>query len=190
MDLLDRAVTQGIAQQLLQPVRLRRELAGIIEWCQDAKGRHRHQIDRLQEERRDAVERLNRLYTAIEVGAADLKEATLRDRITELVRIRDRADTELGKISDRSGPAPFTGARIEAYGTSLGKRLSQGAVPVRRVAVRSIVDEVRVDGAEAESAGKKAKLLAELLSDGGTNPVPSFVLEWRPRRDSNTRPTV
>jgi len=67
MNLLDRAVTQSITQQLLQPDRLREELAGIIEWCRGAKGRHRHQIDRLQEQKRDAAERLNRLPASVRV---------------------------------------------------------------------------------------------------------------------------
>ena len=66
-----------------------------------------------------------------------------------------------------------------------------GAPQFRRGYVRLFVDRVEVDDDEIRLRGPKAAL--SKAASTGTLPapeelVPSFVREWRPRRDSNPRP--
>jgi hypothetical protein len=59
--------------------------------------------------------------------------------------------------------------------------------------MRLFVREIVVDDAQVQISGPTG-LLQGGVERGGLEPVaagvPSFVQEWRPRGDSNTRPTV
>ena len=62
----------------------------------------------------------------------------------------------------------------------------EGETPFRRAYIRSVIDQVKVDDSEIRIRGRKT-VLERLVMGGGAAPaaVPSFVREWRARRDSN-----
>lgn len=82
--------------------------------------------------------------------------------------------------------------RLAAFGNALRQQLANGDVQFRKAYLNLFIDRVEVDDAEVRICGPKAAL-ARAASGGLPKPsdgVPSFVREWRPRGDSNTRPTV
>ena len=137
--------------------------------------------------------KLKRLYDAIENGVADLTDPLLKDRIVELKATRDqaRADAERAEGAlERLGPAisrralstrlpgPPAGAcapSLAATAATTSVHLPSGSKWTRK--------KVRI-------MGSKSVLLRTLVAASSSKKagfgVPSFVPNWRARRDSNS----
>ena len=72
--------------------------------------------------------------------------------------------------------------------------MRNGTGGYRRDHLRALAQRVEVDDREVRIMGHKSALLRALVaSEGGKTAgigVPSFVPKWRPRQDSNLRPTA
>jgi hypothetical protein len=64
----------------------------------------------------------------------------------------------------------------------------------RRLHLRALAQRIEVDVKEVRIMGSKSVLLRTLVAASGANTagfgVPSFVPKWRPRQDSNLRPSA
>lgn len=75
-----------------------------------------------------------------------------------------------------------------AFAEAIRRNVTEGDIAFRAY-VRSVIDQVEVDDAEIHIHGCRT-VLEKLVISGGAAPVgvPSFVREWRTRRDSNAGP--
>jgi site-specific DNA recombinase len=185
---LDRLVTERLADQLLTPERVGNLLAGLVERQASREEDHAARLSALRAKVTDAESRLGRLYAAIESGVADINDQTLKDRVAALKTERDIAQVAFDRAAAETNPrARITGDKIAAFVGVMRSNVLTGETPFRRAYIRSVIDQVEVDDTEIRIIGRKT-VLERLVMGGGASPagVPSFVREWRARRDSNS----
>ena len=83
--------------------------------------------------------------------------------------------------------ARITGDKIAAFVETMRQNVLSGDTAFRRAYLRAVIDNVEVDDTEIRIHGRRT-VLERLVMGGGATPagVPSFVREWRARRDSNS----
>ncbi len=194
MEKLDRLVADHLERRLLQPNRLEEILSSVLDRCEErAQRRHSH-IAELRKRAAEADAKLKRLYDAIENGIADLTDPMLKDRVTELKAIRDQARADAERAEDaveRVGPS-LTPQALKTFASQARRRMRTETGGYRRDHLRALAQRVEVDAKEVRIMGSKSVLLRTLVaaSSGKTAAfgVPSFVPNWRARKDSNLRP--
>jgi len=76
-----------------------------------------------------------------------------------------------------------------AFGRVIGAKLRDRSSCFARSYLLAVVDRVVVTGDMAEISGSNAGMMAMIAGQKlGTDQVPSFMEDWRARRDSNSRP--
>ena len=194
MDKLDRVVADHIEHRLLQPKRLEQILSSVLDRREERAERRTTHIAALRKRAGEADAKLKRLYDAIENGVADLSDPMLKDRIAELKAVRDqaRADAERAEGAiERLGPS-ITPQALKTFARQARKRMRTESGGYRRDHLRALAQRVEVDRKEVRIMGSKSVLLRTLVAASSAKTagfgVPSFVPEWRARRDSNLRP--
>jgi hypothetical protein len=188
MDRLDSLVSEKLAEKLLSPERVGKLVSGLMN-RQAAKDQdHSVRVTALRSKLTDAEGRLGRLYAAIENGIADPNDATLKGRIEAVKTERDIAAVAFERaVSEMRPDTKITDEKIAAFAGEMRTHVLNGETPFRRAYIRSVIDQVEVDDTEIRIKGRKS-VLEKLVMAGGASPagVPSFVREWRARRDSNS----
>lgn len=149
---------------------------------------HGARLSALRAKVTDAKARLDRLYAAIESGAADLADETLKDRMSAVRTERDLAQIALDRaVAENSPLSRITDEKIAAFVAVMRANVLTGDTPFRRAYIRSVIDQVEVDDEDIRIIGRRTTL-ERLVMGGGAAPagVPSFVRKWRTRRDSNS----
>ncbi len=130
------------------------------------------------------------IYEAVETGILPLDE-TLQRRVQLAKASRENVLIEIARLR-RLQTLPverILPSQVEAFGIVIGKRLRDRALSFGRDYLRAVVDKIVVNGDTAIISGSNAKLMRAV---GARKPlagqVPSFIHEWRARRDSNSRP--
>src|SRR4029077_54422 len=84
----------------------------------------------------------------------------------------------------------LTPETIAAFGTLLREQLKNGSVEFRKAYLNLFIDRIEVDDSEIRIRGPVAALAggASGKLPKPSDAVPSYVREWRTRRDSNSRP--
>jgi site-specific DNA recombinase len=193
MALLDNLVLDHLTQRLFTSERLSELLTAHLarsqgatsEWAQKGKeaDRELHAVD----------EATRRLLELVERGIAPLDDllgnrlSELRQRREEAIRLKAAAARQ--RQSPKSGIAPD---QLEAFCASMRERLLSADTATRQSYLRLFVERIDVDDAEVRMGGRNDRLEAGLRPrlGGPSEAVPSFVPRWRPRPDSNGRPTV
>jgi hypothetical protein len=114
MEKLDTLVADHIERRLLQPARLERILSSVLDRRGERAERQAIHVVALRKRAAETDAKLKRLYDAIENGVADLADPMLKDRITELKAVRDkaRADAERAEGAlDRLGSSKHSPGR-------------------------------------------------------------------------------
>ncbi|EBV3600189.1 recombinase family protein, partial [Salmonella enterica subsp. enterica serovar Virchow] len=152
----------------------------------------REHIAELNKRITDAEQRLHRLYDAIETGIADLNDAALKDRVAGLTAIRDQAKVDVERAQaalDNSTNRSITPEMVGALAEEARKRIRLPDGGYRRDHLRSLAQRVEVADKEVRIMGSRAELLQALTASSGVESakigVPSSVLKWRTRQDSN-----
>ncbi len=189
METLDDLVIEGLADRLLNPARIEKILAGLLE-RNAAK-------DRAVDERRGALEaelakakdRLSRLYRAIEEDIVTLDE-DLKGRVDRLKQERDIAQASLDRLSNQAATsAAITPQRINAFAELMRERLRNGDTQARKAWIGSLITHIEVDDDVIRVVGEKPVLAAAVTGQNPPSPaVRSFVRNWRARQDSNLLP--
>ena len=139
---------------------------------------------------RKADDRLSRLYQAIEDGILPLDE-TLQRRIQQAKSARENVLIEIAGLR-RLQALPverILPSQVEAFGKLIGKKLRDRSAAFGRDYLRAVVDQVVVNGNTATISGSNAKLMQAVAAKRPlAGQVPTFIQEWRARRDSNSRP--
>jgi site-specific DNA recombinase len=193
MEKLDDLVASHIEKRLLQPERLENVLTSVLDRRQDRAERRRAHIGELNKRAAEADARLRRLYDAIESGVADLDDPALKERVAELKATRDqaRADAQRASQTAEGFGVVITPAHVAAFAEKARERVRLPGGGYRRDHLRALAQRVEVADHEVRIMGTKGDLLRTLAAASGvktaTGGVPSSVLSWRKRWDSNPR---
>ncbi|WP_369823214.1 recombinase family protein [Caulobacter sp. UNC279MFTsu5.1] len=195
MDIVDAAVVHYLETRLLDPRYLTELMTSVIDrrqaWIDQ---RHKHVAD-LRKRATEAQARLNRLYDAIEAGAADASDPDLKGRITELKALRDGVNGDADRAEraiNRLGPI-VTPELLAQFAEATKRALRNEDGSFRRDTLRAIAQRVEIKSkVEAEVSGCRVELFRSLAAANGSRDaavaVPSRVPEWRALLDSNQRP--
>jgi site-specific DNA recombinase len=138
----------------------------------------------------EAEAALARLYMAIENGVGDIDDAVLRDRVSTLKLRRDDAGQLLRLLEGQLGsdgsiePAKVDGF-VKVAAAILGDDQDVRGRPLIQLLVRKAVladGDITLSGDPSDLARAVAA-----AKNVGAYKVPSYVREWRTRRDSNLR---
>ncbi len=194
MEKLDNLVASHIEDRLLQPDRLEKVLAAVLDRRQERSERRREHIAELNKRATETDLRLKRLYDAIESGVADLGDPALRDRIAGLKATRDQAQADSERAQamlESSGQQAITPQMVRKFARTARERMRIEGGGYRRDHLRALAQRVEVADKEVRIMGSKGDLLRTLAAGAGGAPatpgVRSSVLRWRREWDSNPR---
>ena len=129
---------------------------------------------------------------ALETGTIEMDEVTQR-RFQHIKSAREALLVEIGKARQgNTHPAveQVKPSQLENLGKRLREKLLANDTPLAKAYLNLLVDEIMVEDKQATIKGGYAALASTLyhLEKGQEKQVPSFIHEWRARRDSNSRP--
>ncbi len=131
--------------------------------------------------------RLARLYEAIEAGAIDISDDSLKQRVQRLKAAKESTLMELARArAKKHMPTPrILPSTLEAFSAALRKRLVNRDTAFAKRYLSVLVDQIVLSGNEASIRGGYRPLAAavEKSKEGTLDQVPSFVGEWRARKD-------
>jgi site-specific DNA recombinase len=191
LDQLDRDATNLLVTDLCRAEWIRN---CISRWmaASDLEGRDRgNRLKRLQEEIEMAEAALGRLYAAIEAGTIDTDDPILRERVAGLKLKRDEAASFVRMLDHRDGSEGLVDmAKIDRFVQTAPTILRSDNDPRRRGLVQLLVRKAVLAEGNLALSGDPADLAKAVAAcrEKGPYVVPSFVREWRTRRDSNSRP--
>ena len=188
MDLLDSLVMEHLAARLLTKERLGVILQALLAQYAANQNNGAARQEALHAAVREADQKVQRLYAAIENGIADISDPTLKERLDALKAQRDDAKRlyEMAEAPAMVVPT-ITDEMIERFAHDLRLKLLDGPIAMRKAYLQTIVDRIEVDDQEIRVFGRKDRLLNQLVS-GRPKPsskVLSFGRQWRPQGDSN-----
>jgi site-specific DNA recombinase len=179
MDRLNSIVVENLAEQLLQPERLKLILGKLAEQRSAQAAEVDQRVSALRSDVAAAEDKLKRLYAMVENGIAELDDI-LKDRIAALKGDRDRAKEALDRIRIRPKSHAFDAQALERFGNLMRENITSGPIPFRKAYIKSVVDRVEVDDRAIRIVGDKATLEQAIAGDQNANPnVRSFVSKWR-----------
>ncbi len=196
MEKLDALVADHLEKRLLTPERLEEVLSSILTRREERAERRATHIVDLRRRAAEAEGKLKRLYDAIENGVADVSDPLLKDRVAELKAVRDqsRDDADRAEAAQEQVGPVVTPQALATFARAARKRMRSGGGGYRGDHLRALAQRVEVDDREVRIMDHKSALLRTLVASGSAQTlgigVPSFVPKWRPRQDSNLRPTA
>jgi site-specific DNA recombinase len=186
MERLDDLVVSHLEDRLLQPERLETILATVLDRRQERSERQREHIAELNRRAAETEARLKRLYDVIEAGVADLNDPALKDRIDDLMAIRDQAKADAERAQamlQYSGSQAVTPQMLSKFAMTARERIGIDGGGYRRDHLRALAQRVEVADREVRIIDSKSNLLQTLTAAAGvksaTPGVRSSVLKWR-----------
>jgi site-specific DNA recombinase len=191
MDKLDTVVTQQVLERLLEPERLADILSALAGRNAAKAADFGQRIGALQEQVSTAEDRLRRLYRLVEDGRAEADDL-LRERIAAIRSERDAAKAALDRaVSGKVPASAMDPAMLVRFGQVMRERLTTGEITFRRTQLASFLERIEIDEHAIRIVGRKDILEQAVIAGGALSPgVRSFVRGWRPRQDSNLRPSA
>ena len=187
----DGLVLRALSEKVFTPKRVSLMLNELLRHQRQAKTAEDARLITMKTELDRATTGLDRLYKAVEEGALSIDE-TLRTRTQKLKARRSEVLTEMAKLKDRQALAVrrVNADTVKAFCTALKERFTDPASGLGKAYLRLLVDEIRLDGNELVVSGSHRRLADAFgfMQKRKLGEVPSFVNDWRARRDSNPRP--
>ncbi|MBS4097061.1 MAG: hypothetical protein KGZ83_09540 [Sulfuricella sp.] len=127
---------------------------------------------------------------AIETGTIELDEVTQR-RAQQLKASREALFIELAGVRrDHSLPAVeyLKASQVEIFGKVLRQKLLAKDSVLAKSCLKILVDEIVVEDKAATIKGSYGALASTIhqIKMGTCSQVPTFITDWRARRDSNS----
>lgn len=185
---LDRAVLEQLSERVFAPARLQKLVEQLRRQEKATKSQEQNAIQRLQKRLKEADTGLNRLYEGVAKGVLALDD-TLQRNVQLLKAQRESILIELaGNRRRHALPLDrLLPSQVEAFGKALRKKLLEGEPSFAKSYLHALVDQIVVTGNEATVSGSYGKLASAIAGKKkGTAQVPSFMGDWRARRDSNS----
>ena len=193
MAALDGMILEHLTNNLFTPERLEVILNAYIARSAEADSNRREQLAQARRAVTEAQGKISRLLDLVEQGLMAASDPTLKERL-DTAKLARQAATERARLLEAAaatGAAAITGERLAQLSSAIREMLEHGDPAFRKAYLRLFVEQVVVDDTEIRMRGPVA-ILAKAATTEGPFPtagiVPSFVREWRPRRDSNPRP--
>jgi site-specific DNA recombinase len=191
VELLDELVLAQLEGRVFTPAKLREILTVARRALRERTAADRQKLAHLQAELRKADERLGRLYEAVEVGLLPLDE-TLQKRVQQAKAARESVLVEMAGLR-RLQLLPVEQvlpSQVEAFSKVIRAKLRDQSSRFAKDYLHAVVDSVVVHDDTAIISGSHARLMQAVVGKKtGTDQVPSFIPDWRARRDSNSRPS-
>ena len=187
----DTLVLGALSERVFTPKRVSLMLNELLHRQQQAQTAEDARLITLRKELDRATTGLDRLYQAVEDGALSLDE-TLQTRAQKLKARRSEVLTEMAKLRDRQALAVrrVNAETVKAFCAALKDRFNDPASGLGKAYLRLLVDEIKLDGNELVVRGSHRRLADAIgfMEKRKLGEVPSFVNDWRARRDSNPLP--
>jgi len=188
MEKLDAVILGQLTDRICSPERLHVLMAELRKRTKASKEGEQLKINELNRQLKKTEEAQRNLYTAIENGLPF--DETLQKRAQELKSGRESLLIELASVR-RTNSLPVDRvlpSQIDAFSKAI--RIKLGDKEFAKRYVQLLVDEVVVSGETATMTGSYAKLAQAVagMKKGTSEEVPSFMVDWRARSDSNARP--
>ncbi|QQR36148.1 recombinase family protein [Devosia oryziradicis] len=186
MAYLDEVVRKALDEKLFAPERLAALLTAVAARRSEKAEANNARLVALQVEVDTAKERLQRLYTLVEDGLAEMDDL-LCERITVLKADREKAQAALDRARrETGGEAGLDPEKIAAFSKLMRDVLASSDNPTRKAYLRSLLN-VEVGPEKVRIMGSRETLYA---AAGANNSSAELVqlsgLKWRARRDSNS----
>ncbi len=193
MEKTNEQVLHQLADKAFAPDRLQNMMAELRKKQRNSQENHHERINNLSRELKQIEERQQRLIDAIETGILELDEVTQR-RVQQLKTSKEALMTELVNARRESNLPiePLRASQIERFSQKLRQKLLSKDNVLAKNYLNLLVDRIVVVNNTARVTGSYSALIAssEMIQDktGHSNQVPTFVNDWRARRESNPRP--
>ena len=167
-------------------------LKEYLDRSEAARSGRREKLRQLRVEATEIDGRQRKLMAMVESRIMQPDDPILAERVAQ-IRLHRRETLERIDMLESEVRLPgnqLSAEKVAACGTLLREQLQNGDPAFPRAYLNLLIDQVEVDDAEVRIRGPKSALAAAASGklpkplDG----VPSFVREWRTRRDSNSRP--
>lgn len=190
MEKLDGLVLEQLAQKIFAKERLQTLMAELRKRIKGSKDDQQERINEINRQIKKTEERQQRLLDAIETGIIELDETTQR-RAQQLKAAREALFIELAGVRrDTSLPAVeyLKASQVDVFGKVLREKLLASGSPLAKSYLNILVDEIVVEDKTATIKGSYAALgeTMQKIKMGNLNQVPTFIPDWRARRDSNS----
>ena len=190
MGMLDGLVLDQLCEKVLEPDRHRTVVGALMSRTASSQERLLADLKMLRQNKRKADDRIEALYEAVEERRLELtpslnkrqsKNEQEREQLIRLVAMKERQlNQPIKLISDH---------KLDEFSQAMRTRLVSGNPAFRKAYLQLFIDRVDVGESEIRISGSNEALMASATSHSSTaSMVPSFVQEWRARRDSNSRP--
>ncbi|WP_311732357.1 recombinase zinc beta ribbon domain-containing protein [Sphingomonas sp. BK580] len=188
-DLLDKAVLDAVARQLLAPMRLQALLADVVNLSDQQRTRREEELVHARAEQSRLRTAIQRLLILVEEGAIGPRDPAFAERMATnraaLTAASARIDTLEAQLA--RGSRRITEETVAKFGELLLAKLRDDDPALRTAYLRMLVSDVRVSREIIVISGRRAAL-EKGVSSGiprleGT--VPIFDREWCRLQDSN-----
>ncbi len=193
MERTDQTVLSQLADKVFAPERLQAMMTELRKRLKTTSGSQQNQINQLNRQLKLTEERQQRLLDAIETGIVDLDEVTQK-RAQQLKSAREALLIELATVR-RNPNLPLDqikASQIDLLGRLLKQKLLNGDTTLAKNYLNLLVNEIVVENHMAKVTGSYAAIAAAATQKetkiGLSNQVPTFIVDWRARDDSNVRP--
>ncbi len=193
MPVLDDMVLGHLTDRLFTPERLKIILEAYIAQSADAQIERSRKLAVARQRQTEISGKISRLLQMVANGLIESDDPDLASQMQGLKAQRTQASQEVTLLEQAAavGSRAITEHKLARFAEAIRQAMSNPDPAFRKAYLRLFVDTVIVGDSEIALTGPKAALakaatLNEFPPAGGM--VPSFVREWRPRRDSNPRP--
>jgi DNA invertase Pin-like site-specific DNA recombinase len=189
MEKTDGRVLRMLAEQVFAAERFQQLVAGLRKQIAESRDDQQTRINEINRQIKQVEERQQRLLDAIESGIVYLDEAT-QQRAQRIKTAKEALLIELAEARrGASTPAAerINPGQVAMIGQVLREKLAATDSAIAKPFLNQLLDEIVLDGKTLRVKGSYAGL-AETMENVkvGTNSVPTFNLNWRARRDSNS----
>jgi hypothetical protein len=189
MEALDKIVVDALLYRLLEPERLERLLAHVLEASDAADERRTRDLQQARAEHSRAETGIAKLLELIETGLMSARDPVFAKRLSDHRARVAMLNTTIESLERQlqRGARRITPEIVHRFGETLRERLTAEDPALRKAYVKMIVDRVGLDNEQITIAGSKAALEHALIQ-GDRAPaglVPSFDREWCQERTKN-----
>ncbi len=189
MEALDELILSGLEERILQPQRLADMLS---QWAADDANGKMAKLEkqaRLKTARTESQGAVNRLYSLVERGHADLDDTLFANKLKDARARLANIEVDLKQLdaSIKSATPDLSPDKIARFAYAMKAKLRDPNPAFRKAYLKLLVERIDVHPDQIVIQGSKAALAAaaQRSPEQALGAVPSFGQRWRPLRDSN-----
>lgn len=193
MDKVDKLVMEALTQKLFTPAKLQEILTEYRQNLLAQDAAISEKVTLINRQIQQVEERQKRLLDAIELGALELDEMTL-ERSQDLKRSKEALLIEKHKLQKSEDDAfpELRASKLEKLSKLISSKLLSTNPETAKGYLKLLVDQVTVKENAIEMKGPIIGFVRAIKAkdekNGYLNQVPTSLMVWRARRDSNSRP--